>query len=157
MILRRTPVYQNIGIRASEGRLRVKTKIWVLALAVASFTASGCAILENRRELSTLSDYSREQDALHCYVNNQDKRFKKLIEVVKNNRIKEYPTSKSILRSFGKPVLIKNVGRDGKPLEQWMYRYTAKLLGSEKVFLYFDGAKYLADWEYLKPDGKTSP
>ena len=119
-------------------------------VVVMLFFLSGCAKLAHLQELLTMKSLSDNQDAQERYVKQQKAKFEKLLEVVRSNRLKEYPTTKSFLRNFGEPILIKEIEKDGQKQRRWLYRYSTKAFDSEKVYLYFDGQGRLLDFEYLK-------
>ena len=107
----------------------------------------GCSTVAHLDQLLTLQEISKNSDMQQKYVGEQDQKFAQLRDAVKNNAMSSYPDKASILASFGNPIFTKST-RDN--LEKWLYRYSAKLSGSEKVYLYFDSAGVLVKWEYLE-------
>ena len=116
------------------------------------FPGAGCAKLAHLQELLTLKELSDERDQQVLYVAQQDKNFEKLLAAIQDHSIVQFTDQKNFLQTFGKPVLTKRIEREGKPLQQWLYRYLTKPFGSPKVYLYFDASGKLLDWEYLKRD-----
>lgn len=110
---------------------------------------SGCAKLAHLQELLTLKGLSDNQAAQQKYVEKQDKRFEQLLEAVKANRMNEFSDQKAFLKAFGEPIFKKSTDTSG---QKWLYRYTAKLFGSEKVYLYFDQSGKLLNYEHVKPN-----
>ena len=115
---------------------------------------AGCAKLAHLQELLTLKSLSDNQTTQHQYIQEQNKKFEALLDVIKNNRMSDYPDKKSFLRAFGEPIFSKTIKKDGKPLEKWLYRYAQKLSGHEKVYLYFDSSRKLLYWDHVQPDAK---
>lgn len=118
-------------------------------LMVILLFSCGCAKLSHLQELLTLKSFSDNQDAQKRYVEKQDKKFDQLLAVVKAGRLNEFSDKKSFLKEFGEPIFTKKLD-DGS--EEWLYRYTAKLFGSEKVYLYFNNSGKLIDSKHVMPD-----
>jgi len=114
----------------------------------------GCAKVAHLQELLTLKAASDNGEEQKQFVVAQDKRFESLLEKVKNNQLGEYTNRKSIYRAFGEPIFVKEIQRDGQLQEQWLYRYATKFFDSPKVYLYFDPAGKLIDWQYVEPPDK---
>lgn len=130
-----------------------------ILLVIFLFTLTGCTQAKqvaHMDELLRLKGMSESQDEQGKFVEDQNKRFDMLIEAVKSGRLKEYPDKKSIVKSFGPPVFIRDTVQDGQPAEQWLYRYATKYFKSEKVYLYFDlQGKLLSHFEYVPAPPET--
>ncbi len=129
-------------------------KIFISLLGVVFL--SGCAKLAHLDDLLRLKSLSDNQAQQRKYVEEQNKKFEALLDIVKNNRIHEYPNKESFLKAFGGPIFAKKIQRDDKTLEQWLYRYAQKLSGSEKVYVYFDEAGNFVDFKHVKSENKTA-
>lgn len=125
-----------------------------LILIAGFISLSGCAKLVHLQELLTLKAMSDNGEQQKQYVQAQDAKFELLLQKVKSNQLSGYPHKKSVWRSFGEPILIKDVDRNGQSQEQWLYRYATKFFDSPKVYLYFDLAGKLLDWQYLELPAK---
>jgi hypothetical protein len=112
----------------------------------------GCAKIAHLNELLVMKALSDNQTIQERYIVEQDKKFEKLLEVVKDNRLQEFPDQKSFLKNFGEPLFSKVIKKEGKDLEEWMYRYSARLFHSEKVYLYFDPSGKLVSFKHVKAD-----
>ena len=123
----------------------------ILSSILLVFLLSGCAKLAHMQELLVLKRYSENKDVQARYVDEQDQKFKELLNVVQNGEIEEYATQKKIQRFFGDPVFVKKITKDEKDLELWLYRYAVRYFDSPKVYLYFDEGK-LYDWERYAPE-----
>jgi len=117
------------------------------------FVGSGCAKLAHLDELLTLKGLSDNQDMQVRYVEKQDKKFEQLADAVKNNQMDGFPDKKAILRAFGEPIFAK---QSEEKSEVWLYRYTTKLFGSQKIYLYFDASGKLIEWQHVQPDSNKS-
>src|SRR3989338_3462040 len=126
-------------------RLNSAVKKIFLITVIAGIT--GCSTMEHLDQLLTLQEMSKNTDLQQAYVAQRDKQFVQLLDAVKNNSLSRYPDKTSIRASFGNPIFTKFI-KDGS--EKWLYRYSAKLKGSEKVYLYFDSAGQLVKWEYVE-------
>ena len=73
------------------------------------------------------------------------------MEVVKQDRMGEYPDKKSVLRAYGEPIFSTEDDKNGQVREKWLYRYAVKYFDSQKVYLYFDSEDKLVDWKYVDP------
>ena len=97
----------------------------------------------------TLKDLSEEGDSQDRYAEGQDHKFGLLVEAVKSKTLKLYSHKNKIIKTFGEPVFVEEVTRDGQGVEKWLYRYTKEFFYSEKVYLYFDHEGKLINWEYI--------
>ena len=113
--------------------------------------ACGCSTLTNMDKLLQVKSLSDNQSMQQKLVEEQNKKFEALLDVVKNNRLQEYPDKDSVLKAFGEPIFMQTTQDGGMTKEKWMYRYSEKILGSEKVYLYFDGTGKLVDHKHVKP------
>ena len=124
----------------------------ILILIVGLIFLNGCAKIAHLQELLTMKALSDNQDAQSKDVKKQDEKFKKLLEVVNNNQMSQYPNKKSFLKAFGEPIFFKEIEKDGQKLEQWLYRYSTKLFDSERMYIYFDREGKLVSWRHVKPE-----
>ncbi len=122
-------------------------------LILGALIVSGCAKVD---KLLTLQSLSANQDAQRADVKKQNKQFDFLLQVLKDNRLSEYPDQKSFVKAFGEPILTKKITQDGKLLDQWLYRYSEKIMGSEKVYLYFDEGGKFVNFRRVAPAKKTN-
>ena len=127
---------------------------YISILVISVILLCGCAKVEHLDQLLTLKSLSDNQAQQTKLVESRDKKFGKLLEAIKSNRLSEYPDKKSVFNTFGEPIFIKKTVKDEKPIEKWLYRCAVKMTGSEKVYLYFDDAGKLVDSLYVKPEAK---
>ena len=133
-----------------------KYLLLVLTVLILSYLP-GCAKLAHLEQLLTLKAVSDNRDAQKKFVEEQNKRFEELLEIVKKDSLRNYPDKKSILKNFGEPVFTRDIVRHGQPLELWLYRYATKYFGSEKVYLYFDETGKLVDFgHFIPPENQTA-
>ncbi len=118
----------------------------VFLLSVLAF--SGCAKIAHMDELLRLKGYSQEKDRQGILVEKQNKSFELLLAAAKSGALKQYPDDKSIWTKFGRPVLEKKVTIDGARYNVWLYRYSTKFFGSDKVYLYFNLQGYLQIYDF---------
>ncbi|MFA5059597.1 MAG: hypothetical protein WC676_03120 [Candidatus Omnitrophota bacterium] len=128
----------------------MKKEIIILSFGLIIFC--GCAKLAHLEELLTLKSFSDNQAQQVKYVEVQDKKFALLLEAIKNDQMKDHPDKKEFLKTFGQPILAKRVVENGVELEEYLYRYSAKLSGSEKVYVYFDAQGKISRWRYVEPE-----
>ena len=113
---------------------------------------SGCMSSGRVERLVTLKNLANEQKEVNAYINQQDENFRHLLEVIRENRLNEFPDAKSIEKHFGQPIFIKkNV--NGEIQEEWLFRYAVNFFHSDKVYLYFDKEGRLINWKVLKKGG----
>ena len=106
------------------------------------FFFTGCTQakqLAHLDQLLVIKGMSDNRDEQFKSVDEQNKKFEQLLEVVKNNWLNKYPDKKSILSSFGPPIFSRSVVDEGQPREEWLYRYATKYFNTDKIYLYFDG------------------
>jgi hypothetical protein len=125
----------------------------VLFLIILVF--SGCAKVSHMQELLRLKGYSQNKDWQVNVVQEQNKRFEHLLIAAKNGTLKQYPNQESIWSNFGQPIFDKKVKMDDSVYQVWMYRYSTKLFGSDKVYLYFDFEGQLRMYDFF-PGGRIT-
>ncbi len=118
----------------------------ILLLSILVLT--GCAQVSHTQELLRLQGYSNEKDRQGLLVQQQNKLFERLLAQAKSGELKKYPDDKSIFAAFGPPVFEKRLIVEQTPYIVWMYRYSTKLFGSDKVYLYFDLQGYLQIYDF---------
>ena len=122
-----------------------------VVLLICMVSCSGCAKLMHIGELLRIKGYSDNKELQDKCVQKNDENFEFLLTAVKEERMSEYADKKSILKSFGDPILSSVYQENGKTAEKWLYRYAMKYFDSEKVYLYFDEKDKLVKWEYVEP------
>ena len=120
---------------------------------------TGCAKLQHLDQLLVLKDMSDEQTRLQKYIEQQDKKFEKLLKAVEGRTLAKNVRDQSIVRMYGEPLGKREIEKDGQKLERWNYRYQMKYFESEKVYLYFNEEKRLVGWERVaaNPPDKDEP
>lgn len=127
----------------------------VLLLSLCVCLLAGCESVAKVDELLRLRAYSNEKDRLALFVQKQNAGFERLLSAAKSNSLSKYPTRKSIWSNFGPPVFNTLVVLDGETYEVWVYRYSTKFFGSDKVYLYFDRQSSLRAYDYT-PGGQLT-
>ena len=107
---------------------------------------SGCAVLDNTDELSTLGNYSREKDAQHREVKTINDHYDALIKAIDQGRISQYKDQAAFAHFFGDPLLKKDLSGGSS---RWLYRYAIYRLAKDKVYVYFDNDGKMIKWERL--------
>jgi hypothetical protein len=110
----------------------------------------GCAKVRHLDQLLTLKDLADEQTRLNRYIEKQDEKFERMREEARAGTLKEYSNKKKIRRAFGDPVYVRDVIKEDRELESWLYRYATAYFGSDKIYLYFDGDGNLVKSEYIE-------
>ncbi len=109
----------------------------------------GCSTVTNMDKLLQVNALAENQAGQQKIVEQQNKKFEALLKVVKNNQLAQYSDKRSILKAFGEPIFMQTT-KDGEIVtEKWMYRYSEKIMGSEKVYLYFDASGKLIDFKHV--------
>lgn len=118
----------------------------------------GCAKLTHLRELLVIKSYSENKDAQERAVQDQNARFRDLLEAVRHGGLGRYPDQAAFLQTFGPPVLREPDQVRGAEGERWLYREAVNYFDSEKVYLFFDREGRLAKWDHVPaPDGEAGP
>jgi hypothetical protein len=107
----------------------------------------GCA-LRHTSEIERLGDYGRNSNEQKRYVEAQNKKFEELVDAIRKGQISAYTSEEDFVKKFGPPIFEKNVFERDDYAVRWLYRYSQKMFGSEKVYLYFDSAGNLVAWEH---------
>ncbi|MFZ5800066.1 MAG: hypothetical protein ACOY3D_01645 [Candidatus Omnitrophota bacterium] len=129
----------------------MKSKL--LSLLLILFLICGCAKLANLEELLALQSYSDNQEAQKRYLKAEEEKFSRLLSDVKEGRLPPGQAQRSIVAAYGRPLLITQITDDPQISEEFMYRHPSILLGSEKVFLYFNQHRKLVSAKIVP--GKT--
>ncbi len=112
----------------------------------------GCAPLAHMDQLLTLQAYSKEKDAQHRIVEEQERRFEALRRAAAEGDLRSFPDREAFREAFGDPILIRRGERGGRRVETWLYRPPVTYFGVEKIYLHFDpGDGRLLDWERVPP------
>ena len=127
----------------------------ISSLFLLAAVVSGCAKLAHLQELLTMKAYSDEKDAQVNFVRQQDEKFKTLLDLAEGQGLGAYTTRERFLTEFGEPILRKDIIKDGRPREEWLYRYSTQYFDSPKVYLYFDEQGVLQSWDYVPGKKKT--
>ncbi|HNV24013.1 MAG TPA: hypothetical protein PKH98_03905 [Candidatus Omnitrophota bacterium] len=124
----------------------------ILFLVIGVFLLSGCAKMQHLDQLLILKNFSDEQTRLQQYIEQQDKKFEKLLKAIEDRTLVKNMRDQAIVRMYGDPLGKREVEKDGKKMERWNYRYQMKYFESEKVYLYFNEEKRLIGWERVGPN-----
>lgn len=114
----------------------------------------GCAKVSHLQELLTLQDLAREQESQQQFVEEQDRKFDFLLDEINNGRLAQYTDKESVLKGFGPPVFSQEVKKEGKAVEQWLYRYARDFSAEDKVYMFFDEESTLTGWDYVPASKK---
>ena len=123
-----------------------KQSLKVISFCMLLVALSGCAILSNLDEITTLSGYSREKDNQHRLVKSVKDHYDALVKAIEQGHISDYKDIVTFTHSFGEPLLKKKMA-DGT--ERWLYRYAIYRLAKDKVYVYFDSQGHQVKWERL--------
>jgi len=116
-------------------------------LLLALLGLSGCVIIENLDEISVLGDYSRNKDNQHHLVKSINDHYDALTKAIAKRYISDYKDKASFARSFGEPILKKDLSDGG---QRWLYRYAIYRFAKDKVYVYFDHNGKIIKWERLR-------
>lgn len=118
----------------------------IIFIALIFLSLSGCFSRQKMQAITTLQGLAKERAEQEIIIKLEEKKFRLLVEAVKNNTIKKGLSEREVLARYGQPILMKQSDISGvdkvlifvKPLD-----YS----GREKVYLYFDEGKKLVLWE----------
>jgi len=127
-----------------------------IILFVGCALLGGCAKVSHLDQLLVLKDLADEQTALNKYIEKQDQNFNLMLKEVKAGTLDQHSTKKKMRKAFGDPVFTRPAIEDDQELDVWLYRYSTKYFGAEKVYLYFDLQGNLIKSEYIEgKDGES--
>ena len=136
-------------------KIGMKKFIFIFCVA---FFLSGCSKLAHLDQLLTLKAMGENKDQQRKFVKQQDQNFERILQACRENRLAQYPDSKSIAKAFGTPITVSEEVKDGVSRIKWLYRYSIKMLSADKVYLYFSSDGRLIEWQYVeRPPAKTLP
>ncbi len=107
------------------------------------------------QELLRLKGYSQNKDQQDAVVKEHNQRFERLLAAAKDGALRQYSNQESIFMNFGQPIFDKKVKMENSVYQVWMYRYSTKLFGSDKVYLYFDSEGQLRMYDF-SPGGRIT-
>ena len=123
----------------------------LVCLAITSLIfLGGCAKLNNLQELLTLKSLSEDQDRQAKQVERQESNYQKILKVAEKNNLSQFKSADEFRKSFGDPLLIKSVKRDGESLQEWLYCHPTNVLKSSRVYAYFDPSGQLVDTNFVE-------
>ena len=108
------------------------------------------------QELLRLKGFSEEGDAQGVLVQKQDLKFEQLLQAVKRGDVERFADQKITWMTFGHPIFEDKVTIEKTSYQVWLYRYSTRLSGSDKVYLYFDAKGKLKIYDY-SPGGTMTP
>ncbi len=126
----------------------ISTRPLFLLILFLAALSPGCAKAAHLQELLRIKGYSEEKDAQAVLVQKQNEKFERLLSAVKHGTIARYPDQPRVWADFGAPIFETTVTLDKTMYRVWMYRYSTKLFGSDKVYLYFDAEGRLKIFDY---------
>ncbi|MBU0878592.1 MAG: hypothetical protein KKD55_03150 [Candidatus Omnitrophica bacterium] len=112
------------------------------------FGLFGCTFLRYSEQLSTLKELEVSQKEIELYVEEQERFLYVLLDDIKNKRLKLSTSKENILKTYGEPVISKEVTDDPLIKEAFLYRHPTQYFTSDKVYLYFDELGKLLSWKY---------
>jgi hypothetical protein len=118
----------------------------IFYFVLVSLVFSGCTILGNLDEISTLSDYSSDKDAQHRLVKSINARYDALVAAIDKGLIGDHKDEASFVQGFGEPIFKKNLSGG---MQRWLYRYAVYKYAKTKVYVYFDATGHMIKWEKL--------
>lgn len=121
-------------------------KFWVVYFFI--FGLFGCTFLRYSEQLSTLKELEVSQKEIELYVEEQERFLYVLLDDIKNKRLKLSTSKENILKTYGEPVISKEVTDDPLIKEAFLYRHPTQYFTSDKVYLYFDELGKLLSWKY---------
>lgn len=120
----------------------------VFPLLVSFFLFSGCTLITKAPQLMALKRFSDSQKQIERYIAAQEKKLAILKADIKNNRLEKGTAYCDILRRYGSPVLEKELDGQQGFSKELLYRHPVEYFNTDRIYLYFDSALNLAQWEY---------
>ncbi|MBD3264283.1 MAG: hypothetical protein GF375_04185 [Candidatus Omnitrophica bacterium] len=120
----------------------------ILAVLILFFLLSGCSLYQKSKALMTLKRLGDSQQQMEKYIEEQEKLFDRLVEDIKEDRLKTGLSIEEVNRLYGDPVL-KREAPSSQPFSTiLLYRYPTRYFDSDRVYLQFDSSGILVGWEY---------
>lgn len=117
-------------------------------LLVLIFIFQGCALFTKAPQLLTLKRLGDNQKQMQRHVDKKKKYLEKLINDLKNKKLKKGTTYKRFIRSYGEPVLEKDVQK-GDLQKRLLYRNPVQYFNTDKVYIYFNQQLELIAWKHI--------
>lgn len=128
----------------------------IMTLFILTCALGGCAKVSHMDQLLTLKGVADEQTRIKKFVDEQDRRFDKMVEEAKAGTLDQYINKREFMRTFGKPVFVTMVKEEDRELEAWLYRHATEYFHADKIYLYFDADGNLVRSEYQEAnDGEV--
>jgi len=110
---------------------------------------SGCSTvkkIQHMPRLLTLKRYSDSQDRIAEEAREQNRLFDEMAAEIERGEF-SCRTARQVRRRFKEPVFAREVTRNGRTLEQWLYRHVKDFSG-DRVYMYFDEKGSLVDLNF---------
>ena len=134
----------------------VNTLRRLAVLFIFSCVLSGCTKVSHMDQLLTLKGVADEQMRIKKFVDEQDRKFDKMVEEAKAGTLDQHMSKRKFVRAFGEPVYVTMVREDDRELESWLYRHATAYFHADKIYLYFDADGNLVRSEYQEAkDGEV--
>ncbi|MCF7917051.1 MAG: hypothetical protein K9L61_04665 [Candidatus Omnitrophica bacterium] len=112
------------------------------------FLGQGCALFTKAPQLLTLKRLGDNQKQMQRYVDKKKKYLAKLINDIEAHKLKKGTSYKRFLRSYGEPVLEKEIQKEGSQ-KRLLYRNPVQYFNTDKVYVYFNPQLELIAWKYI--------
>jgi hypothetical protein len=89
------------------------------------------------------------QSEIQKYVDRQESLFYALRDDVENNKLEAGVLKEDIVRSYGEPVIEREVKDKQGVTEELLYRHPTRYFTSDRIYLYFSNTGELVFWEYF--------
>ena len=120
----------------------------VISLLSSIILLGGCFYITKREQIAALKEIGASQRQGREYIKRQSGLFDKLLDDVKNNRLRKGMSKERVLAEYGEPVFCQEAAEGSGFKETCLYRHPTVYFDTDKVYLDFDSENNLCDWEF---------
>ena len=118
----------------------------IILIAFFVICISGCAG-QSLQQIFDMKKYADNQAEIAEYVNIHAEKFHRLSNDIKKNRLKAGESKDAIEESYGEAIFCRPETHKPGICEVCLYRHPTQYFSSQMIYLYFDNAKNLVEWE----------
>ncbi|MDD5595827.1 MAG: hypothetical protein PHY94_06270 [Candidatus Omnitrophica bacterium] len=117
-----------------------------ILIAFFAICVCGCAG-QSLEQIFDMKKFADNQAEIENYVNIHTEKFSRLKDDIKNNRLKTGESKDAIEERYGEAIFCRAQTQKPGISEVCLYRHPTQAFSSPMIYLYFDNAKNLAEWE----------
>lgn len=136
-------------IRQSRSFGYVMLRKPLVVIGICLFLSGCCSILNNR--ICLLKKFSANRLEIENSLSRQRAGFYRLLEDVKNNKLKAGLSKHKIISEYNIPIFSYLRDKDKNIIKVLVYRHPTEYFSSALIYLFFDSRNNLTAWQLVEP------